>query len=248
MIDKRDEADEPRNELPEEPSDSQLSEDQALADETSTEGDSADEQIEAIGDIGAADNTREVASELNIGPIDVAESVVEFSPTGAADASGPPATLPLFDESGNRPTDFGALMPALRRWEEAAGLVPGDPQFTPQSTDKPREALLQINRGPHEPVVWLDRETMTPVHYTPPDNSPWNLPLPESRVEPPRGKSKMRSPLVVKLDRSPEHFRDAFRASGERFVQMMKAISNEGIREYHYVQWTEERAANYGRY
>ena len=43
--------------------------------------------------------------------------------------------------------------------------APGDPRFTPKPTTKPRRDLLSIDRGPHVPMVWLDRATMTPVKY-----------------------------------------------------------------------------------
>ncbi len=104
----------------------------------------------------------------------------------------PPATLPVLDNDGNVPKFTNTLTAALKLWEEAAAEVPGDPLFTPQPTDKPREQLSVYRRSPWGKDVWFDRETMTPVLYDePPANCRFHHPSPWKGFPPP---TRLRTP------------------------------------------------------
>ncbi len=96
------------------------------------------------------------------------------------------------DNDGNVPRFMNTLTAGLRLWEEAAAEVPGDPHFTPQPTNKPREELSVYRRSPWGKDVWFDRETMTPVLHDEPQ--PFSLP-PSKPVEGfPPSPTRLRTP------------------------------------------------------
>ncbi len=195
---------------------------------------------------GSSETTVSDAGNL---PVDV--------PTGSADAAGegtPASTLPLLTQDGNRPSDLDQILRGLELWEEAAAEVPGDPHFTPVPTNKPRADLLSIGRGPLRPLVWLDREPMTPVLYSPeaePDRHAFESigtgPADDGQSADQVGDAQQelgisRPPLVVTVARAPRHFLDALDQRAGQFEQCARSYADEAIQQDRWWQRCQERA------
>ena len=152
----------------------------------------------------------------------------------------PPATLPVLDNDGNVPRFMNTLTAGLRLWEEAAAEVPGDPHFTPQPTNKPREELSVYRRSPWGKDVWFDRETMTPVLHDEPQ--PFSLP-PSKPVEgfpaaanpaqdaadAQRELGTSRTPLIVTLAQTYKHYLDALDERMPLFHAHAREIARQEI-------------------
>jgi hypothetical protein len=211
------------------------------------EVDASGDEFEAVpddGDTFAEEGQRESdAADADLQLVDA--TTVPPGPE-PADWQSPPRTLPLLDEDGNLPADTDSLHRALRRWESVAADFPDDPHFVRKLTDKPRDELAMIDCGPLVPVVFLDRETMTPVVYKPQvdSTSPWHVPpIPEDGAREANHSAGPAPPMLfVTLDRAPEHYQKAFEAQGEKWLELMEAIVERGISGYARHQAALDRA------
>ena len=187
------------------------------------------------------------------GAVAAPDVFADQAPADSAEPIGtdlPADTVPLLDASGNTPADFDALYKALRQWEAAAADAPGDPRFTPKPTTKPRSDLLSIDRGPHVPLVWLDRATMTPVKFE--GEKPARRPSTGCRTKPtshgPRspaisaGAGRSRPKLDVTVHRTGQHFENAFEARSERWLRTMRDIADDRVSDERARQASEDRA------
>ena len=176
----------------------------------------------------------------------------------AADTDAFPGTMPLFDSNGNLPADVDSIWQAVSQWEAAAAAAPDDPRFVKLPTAKPRNDLTMIDRGPSQPVVWIDRATMTPVLYAGEPEEPQTADdLPASAFGSTRSVGSQRHDdsgaqdlnvgmsrpvLLVTVDRAGQHFQKAFEARGERWLDMMQKIAQERIDYEKWWQAGEDRA------
>jgi hypothetical protein len=167
----------------------------------------------------------------------------------------PPTTLPILDEDGNIPEFLDGVARGLELWEEAAAEVPGDPHFTPLPVQKPRKAMLLMDRGPSRPIVWLDREIMTPVLYEgekpaePPasSNQPDAFPQSDEVVDAQQQLGVSRAPLVVTVARAQHHFLAALDQRVPQWDARSRAIAQEVVDYERWSQRCQERAI-YGDY